>query len=115
MLQFYGLIRCWSIVRKGLQMKKLIPPPNKWTEYVADLGIKLEMRGKGLGTALLKHQMKHAQKRGKKIYALDVASNNPKAQKLYGRFGFQVVHETVFTVKGRTDLIPNIRRMEMKL
>lgn len=113
--RFFGPFKSWEVFRKGYHVQKLIPPPKRFVEYVADLGVCPKMRGRGIGTALLFHQMKIARDRGKKIYTLDVAANNPKAQKLYERFGFKVVWERG-SVEGRVlGAIPAIRRMEMRL
>ncbi|MBI4208441.1 MAG: GNAT family N-acetyltransferase [Deltaproteobacteria bacterium] len=113
--RFFGPIRAWGVLRKGYLTQRLIPPPKRYMEYIADLGIHPEMRGKGIGTALLLHQMKIAHHRGKKLYALDVAANNPKAQRLYERLGFKVVQERGTSVDSAVGLVPAIRRMEMKL
>ena len=48
----------------------------------------------------------------RRFYALDVAVNNPRAQKLYDALGFKVANERQF---GKQGSIPNVRRMEIDL
>lgn len=113
--RFFGFSDGWSVFRKCLRVQKLIPPPDKDTEYVADLGVKEEFRGQGIGTALLKRQMEVALSKKRHFYALDVAVNNPRAQKLYETLGFKVANERQFFISGRQGPIPNARRMEIDL
>ena len=47
-----------------------------------------EMRGQGIGSALLNAIVKEARDRGKSQVRLDVIVNNPKARALYERAGF---------------------------
>lgn len=59
--------------------------------HVADLGIlvRKDMRGKGLGTALLERALAEARAKFEVIY-LAVFSTNVRARRLYERFGFVV-------------------------
>ncbi len=103
----------WPKVVSGLlNTKSWGPPPGRQTDYVANLGVSPEVRSQGIGAALLVYGLEYARKRGKKKYALDVAEINPRAQKLYERFGMQVVAERPSFAPGR---VPNLRRMELAL
>lgn len=113
--KFFGPIKGMSVLKKCLQVQKLIPPPDKSTEYVADLGIKESFRGQGIGTALLKHQMAIAQSKKRRFYVLDVAANNPRAQKLYEKLGLKVIEERIFSGTSQDSLIPNAKRMILSL
>jgi ribosomal protein S18 acetylase RimI-like enzyme len=108
--QFYGLARCWSVFRRMLYCKRIMPRPGWRTEYVADLAVRPDMQDSGVGTALLRHYLAVARTKGQRACALDVALNNPRAQALYERFGFKVVRENCF---GRSGEVPDSRRMEM--
>jgi RimJ/RimL family protein N-acetyltransferase len=59
--------------------------------HVGELGILVgrEMRGKGVGTALLERALSEARSRFEVVY-LSVYSFNVRAQRLYERFGFRV-------------------------
>lgn len=113
--KFFGPIKGMSVFKKCLQVQKLIPPPDKMTEYVADLGVTESFRGQGIGTALLKHQMEIAQSKKRRFYALDVAVNNPRAQKLYEKLGLKVIKERTFSGTSRDKPIPNAKRMILAL
>ncbi len=113
--KFFGFAKGTSVFKKCLQVQKLIPPPNKSTEYVADLGVSESCRGQGIGSALLKHQMEVARSKKKKFYALDVAANNPRAQKLYKKLGLKVIEERIFAEINPSRPIPNARRMVMEI
>ena len=108
--RFYRIPGCLAVFRRMLQARSIMPRPGRLTEYVADLGVAPEMRGRGVGTALLLHGLEAARTKGQTTYALDVATNNPRAQALYERFGFVVVRENPFAA--RSD-VPDSRRMEM--
>lgn len=111
--RFYGLTNGGKVFKRCLQVQKFIPPPNRHTEYVADLGVNEEWRGKGIGTALLKYQMEIACSKKRRVYALDVSVQNPMAQKLYERLGFRMVNERPFFISKKQGPIPNARRMEI--
>lgn len=104
-----------GILMDFMSVKRWMPPPPRRMQYVANLGVAPEMRNRGVGSALLRHQKDVAKAKGKKIYALDVASNNPRAEALYAREGFVVRSESTFTGKDRGISIPAGRRMEQTL
>ena len=114
-VRFYGPIKCWSVMRKGIQLQKLIPPPKKDAEFVQNLGIAEDMQGKGVGTTLLERQIEIARGNNRRICVLDVAVTNPRAQKLYERLGFRVVEERKWHVTGSAVHVPDQRRMELVL
>jgi ribosomal protein S18 acetylase RimI-like enzyme len=83
--------------------------------YVANFGVAPELRGRGIGARLLHDQMQHARKDGKAKFALDVADNNPGAQRLYERLGLRVVRESDFEGTRNGVRLPRSRRMELLL
>ncbi len=110
--KFYGFFDGSSVFKRCLQIQKVVPPPKKDAEYVADLGVKEKFRGQGIGTAILKRQQEIARSKKHRFYILDVAANNPRAQKLYEALGFRVTHERPFLPSGKPgpnsrDTIPN--------
>ncbi len=114
-VKFYGPIKCWSVMEKGLQLQKLIPPPKKDAEFIQNLGVAEDMQGKGIGTALLERQIDIARNKNRCICALDVAVTNPRAQELYERLGFRVVEERKRYISGSAIHVPDQRRMELIL
>lgn len=101
LVRFYGVTQSVYVLKDALHSSSIIekPPPN--TIYICNLGVKAESRGLGVGSALIKYETEKARNQGYKHMSLDVATNNPNAEKLYRRLGFELVKEKVF--KGRKD------------
>lgn len=110
---YYPLTQTPRVLRRGLQLKALMPPPSKRMQYVANLGVRPDRRSQGIGAALLQAQRTAAVQRGHALYALDVAVNNPRGQALYERLGFRVSGEQRFP--GPAGVVPDTRRMEIPL
>jgi ribosomal-protein-alanine N-acetyltransferase len=51
-----------------------------------------EYEGKGIGTALLTELINESRRRGAADVLLEVRADNPRAQQLYRRFGFEQIH-----------------------
>jgi ribosomal protein S18 acetylase RimI-like enzyme len=113
-LRFYGL-SCLPVLRRAMQTTRWMPPPGRRTLYVANLGVRPELRGKGLGARLLHEQLGYARHTGKAKIALDVAVTNTSAQRLYERLGLRVVRENVFRAARSGIEVPASRRMELLL
>lgn len=114
-MSFYGLKKCWPVLKRGLQFRFFLTSPSRDEEYIANLGVSEKLRGHGVGTQLILHAKERAIKKGKKIYSLDVAVNNPRAEKLYSKLGFAMTEEKTFKFTGKSNSIPNVRRMVMGL
>ena len=114
-LRVYGPLTGLGVVRRSMHLDKLCPPPKKNDLFIQDLGVREDMRGKGVGTALLTNQIDLARGKGFRRCVLDVAVTNPRAQALYERLGFRVVKERKWHVKGSAVSVPDMRRMEMLL
>ncbi|MDR6556055.1 ribosomal-protein-alanine N-acetyltransferase [Arthrobacter pascens] len=64
-------------------------------EPVADvqtIAVVPEYEGRGIGTALLTELISEARRRGAADVLLEVRADNPRAQQLYRRFGFEQIH-----------------------
>jgi ribosomal protein S18 acetylase RimI-like enzyme len=92
-LRFFGAARGAAVIGRMAQLGRIAPAPPRDVRFVADLGVCAAMRGRGIGTRMLAHQVGMARHRGKRFLGLDVGVDNPRAQVLYERLGFQVVHE----------------------
>jgi len=98
-LRYFGL-GAPGVIRRGLQLERIICPPPRRTLYLAHLGITPALRGEGLGSQLIEHFLQIGRSNGLPMAALDVSVANPKAQALYERFGFEVQVERVSTLPG---------------
>lgn len=56
---------------------------------VQTIGVRPELEGQGIGSALLTALLKEAETRGCEAVYLEVRADNDRAQKLYERFGFE--------------------------
>nr|WP_320536181.1 ribosomal protein S18-alanine N-acetyltransferase [Pseudarthrobacter sp. IC2-21] len=64
-------------------------------EPVADvqtIAVVPEFEGRGIGSALLTRLIDEARRRGAADVLLEVREDNPRAQQLYVRFGFEQIH-----------------------
>jgi [ribosomal protein S18]-alanine N-acetyltransferase len=64
-------------------------------EPIADvqtIAVVPEFEGKGIGTALLTDLIAEGRRRGAADILLEVRADNPRAQQLYIRFGFEQIH-----------------------
>jgi ribosomal protein S18 acetylase RimI-like enzyme len=113
--RFYGFPGFLSVMRRSFQALSLTPPPRKDMEYIADLAVTEDMRSRGIATALLERQKEVARRKGRRVYALDVSVNNPRARKLYERLGFKVTGYNRFRGRGETSSVPDSQRMELYL
>lgn len=98
-LGFFGL-GSLPVIRRGLQLERIICPPPRRTLYLAHLGVTPDLRGEGLGSQLIEHFLQHGRRSGLPVAALDVSAANPKAQALYERLGFTVDIERTSNLPG---------------
>ncbi|BBP81302.1 N-acetyltransferase [Pseudomonas sp. Pc102] len=96
---FYGLGAA-SVIRRGLQLERIIQPPPAATCYLAHLGVEDGLTGQGIGRQLIDHLLQQGRHAGLQRAALDVSATNPRAQALYERLGFVVEHERPSTIPG---------------
>ena len=111
----YGLLAGPGVMARGLRVEGVIPPPPRSCCYVAHLGVLPELRGRGIGEALIGHLLADGKSRGWSFAALDVASTNPRAQALYERLGFVVTRERMSRLARAGSQVPSHRRMELGL
>ena len=109
-LGVFGGVRALFAVRHLVSM---ITIPQEDELYIMNLGIKEECQGQGLGTKLIEHIISRAPDFEANKVSLDVATNNPMAEKLYSRLGFKVVNTIM-----PPDIVahlPGSKKMEMIL
>ena len=102
-------------MRKGIQLQNLMSPPERDAVFIQKVGVSEDMRGKGVGTALMTEQINSARDKGFRRCVLDVAVTNPHAQLLYERLGFRVVEQRKWNITGSAVHVPDMKRMELLL
>ena len=111
----YGPFAGPGVMSRGIRVESVIPPPPRGCCYIAHLGVRPELRSRGVGESLTRHLLAQGQRQGWKSAALDVALTNPRAQALYERMGFVVTRERVSHLTNATTRVANHRRMEFDL
>lgn len=111
-LGHYGLPRGLGVIARGLRVESLIPPPSGAMHYLAHLAVLPELRGHGVGRALIEQLVGKARELGRRQVVLDVAASNPRAEALYRRAGFKVVSERLSRLTNDRGRVPDHRRME---
>ncbi len=111
-IEFYGVWQALGVIRRGLAVERIILPPKAELFYIGHLGVERQHRGRGIGTRLVDHLLAIGAERGRITTALDVSVENPSAQKLYERLGFEVTRELVSRLSNSRGRVPDNRRME---
>jgi ribosomal protein S18 acetylase RimI-like enzyme len=111
----YGLRRGLGVIARGLRVESVIRPPDGDVHYLAHLAVMPELRGQGVGHALIDHLVGLAREAGRRRIALDVAASNPRAQALYQRTGFRVIIERKSHLANACGRVADHRRMERVL
>jgi ribosomal protein S18 acetylase RimI-like enzyme len=108
---YFGLVGMLKVFQRMQIISSLFKKPRADSVFIANVCIAGPYRSQGIFPLLLKSAIdKMIQSRIQSI-ELDVSSSNERAQKLYERLGFEVIHET--ELRGRRHL-DAFRRMEMK-
>lgn len=114
-LAHYGLRRAVPVIVRGLRVESVIRPPEGDMHYLAHLAVSPELRGRGVGQALISHLLEAARAAGRRHIILDVATSNPRAEALYRREGFEVTGERRSTLRRGAWAVADHRRMERVL
>ena len=62
------------------------------TADIQTIGVLPQYEGRGIGTAMLTGMLDEARRRGAAETLLEVREDNPRARRLYERFGFEHIH-----------------------
>ncbi len=111
-LGYYGLRRGLGVIRRGLETESIVKPPKGRLHYIGHLGVTREWRGRGIGTQLVEHALEVGRQKGCTRAALDVSVENPQAQALYERLGFEVTALISSSYESPFGRVPSFRRME---
>lgn len=110
---FYQL-SAFGVIRRGLQVEKVLVPPKKNVHYVAHLDILPEYRGKGVWSLLIHLFIDHATHLRRTSVELDVAVTNPGAKKLYENLGFVVQRVRKSELRRNGVEVPSYERMRLR-
>lgn len=114
-LSFFGL-KGLNVAVKGLKVETIMPFPKRDEMFISNLGVAEKMRGKGIGTQLILHMLEEQKKAngidGTTKVKLDVSDENPRAQALYERLGFEVIKTTDTDIKNEFGWVEKHHRME---
>jgi ribosomal protein S18 acetylase RimI-like enzyme len=110
-LRFYGPIKAWGVMVRGLRTEAIIRPPRAQEYYLCHLGVQEELRGHGVGTYLVRNLLEGLDPNRHRCATLDVAVTNPRAQLLYERFGFAVSALRKSALKNRRGRVADHYRM----
>ncbi|GAA6151727.1 GNAT family N-acetyltransferase [Pseudoteredinibacter isoporae] len=102
--------RIWGVAKRSSVIDEVIKPPADDMLVVAHLAVAPEAQGMGIGSKLIDYAADIARENGYAGLALDVSMENPAAQRLYERLGFQVCAERLSPVSE----VPGHRYMEWR-
>lgn len=91
-IAWFPVLAATRLFATGMRVAPLFGtiPPDAY--YLASLGVRADLRGRGIGAALISRVVEEARRRGHPRCALHVAVDNPGARRLYERFGFSAIH-----------------------
>ncbi len=85
-------------------------PPGSW--FIAFVGVDPQRRSLGIGSSLIERSVRRARASGCSCVELDVDVDNPRAQALYERLGFHILHAER---RATSPILIESRRMTMPL
>lgn len=103
--------RATGPILRGLRTERLIRPPVRGEFYIGHVGVVPALRGQGIGAALMAWLRTEAQRRGLPWLVLDVAADNPRAEALYARLGFQRRGTRAAHLRNAFGAVPTQHRM----
>ena len=112
---FYGAIRAWGVMVRGIRVEAIIRPPHAQEYYLCHLGVREEMRGRGIGARFMGHLLEGLDAKRHRCATLDVAVTNPRAQLLYERLGFEVEALRASKLQNRRGRVADHYRMSRPL
>mgnify|MGYP000727984813 CR=1 FL=1 len=89
-LKFYGLFSALKVMIRGLKVETMIKPPVKGRLYVGHLGVSPSLQGQGIGKLMIQKAEELAKDKDLSHLSLDVSLQNPNAERLYQKLGFEV-------------------------
>jgi len=117
---FLNIVRVYKlyalpVMIRGLRAEQIIKLPLDDELCLAHLAIDEKERGKGYGEKLIRFLMAQVDTKASHCFVLDVSEENPKAQKLYERIGFQVQDYILSSYRNDYGHVPNHFRMNLEI
>jgi ribosomal protein S18 acetylase RimI-like enzyme len=94
-----------------LRLNRYFPIDDDDGLYLSNLAVFAQHRGQGVGVALLRHAEEMAKERGLDRLTLLVETDNPHAQHIYERFGFEVTKTVMLPESYRKHDLEGFRKM----
>ena len=110
-LRFFGPIRAWGVLVRGLRVEAIIRPPRAQEYYICHVGVREELRGHGIGTRFMRKLLQGIETGRHRCAALDVAVTNPRARSLYQNLGFVIDAKRTSSLQNRRSRVPDHYRM----
>ncbi|MES2919469.1 MAG: GNAT family N-acetyltransferase [Pseudomonadota bacterium] len=114
-LRYFRLREVLPLLLRSGHVDSVMTHPARDELYLANFGVAPSRRGQGIGEAMVRHQLAQARARGYRVFSLDVAVTNPRAEALYRRLGLHVVREKHFSGHRPGIRVPDARKMELAL
>lgn len=113
-LSFFPFPASLGVIRRGLQVERILVPPKKGVHYIAHLDTQQAFRGRGIGEQLILEFMRRAAQAGRNRIELDVAETNQRAEALYQRMGYERLHKRESRLERRGIRVPGYYRMKYR-
>lgn len=116
---FLNIVRCYKfsalpVLLRGLRIEQILKLPTRNEICLAHIAIAEEERNKGYGQQFIRFLMDEVKKNSSNYFVLDVSEENPDAQRLYERMGFNVDKHILSNYKSKYGYVPNFFRMHYK-
>lgn len=111
----YSFMQALEVIRRGLAIERVFTAPTRHEYMVSHLCVVPEMRGRGIGEAMVRYLLGRGIAEGCSSAVLDVVEDNPRAEALYARMGFRVTRATPSYLYNATARVPGVRRMVLPL
>lgn len=108
----------WEFLRmmpRGLRIQRGISKLKDGQLYLANLGVKPQLRSRGIGKALIEAAAQRARAQSLRQLVLDVSEKNPRAEALYQRLGFDVTGINIVKTRPGGVPLPNSKSMAKAL
>jgi ribosomal protein S18 acetylase RimI-like enzyme len=109
----HGMVGGSQALARTRQVGGVVRRPEPGELYLSNFGVAQALRGQGIGSRLLAHELERARQRGYRVFGLDVSTANPRGEALYRRLGLVVTKEK--KVADPRANVPPARKMEMVL
>ena len=113
MVSFFGVVGVMPHLWRSRHVSSVMRRPQAGEIYLSNLGVASHLRGKGIGSKIIRHKIKEAQGQGNTTFGLDVSTGNPRGEALYIRLGLRVTEQKAFSAN-HASVLP-IQKMELSL